>query len=197
MVDPINMLPMEGWAYKITDRPCTHHKDGRHKGDCSVCTREVLVEAVEAKNLEIRLLHTAIDKSNEALLTAIKDAEDLKAARLQNGVANEMLSGTMEILMKIVDSEKYPIAVRCDAQELLRRWQRGEYLKQPERQSGLDAHGNIESGLRCSNSGCDELATCKKCFGCKDHCTEKRVGVCDHCDMGADGKHKPDCCRGL
>lgn len=41
----INTLPMEGWAYKITDRPCEHHKDGRHKGDCSVCVREVLVEA--------------------------------------------------------------------------------------------------------------------------------------------------------
>lgn len=44
MTDPINPLPWEGFAYLITDRPCTHYKVARHKGDCSVCVREVLVE---------------------------------------------------------------------------------------------------------------------------------------------------------
>jgi len=39
------------------------------------------------------------------------------------------LDEAMEILTKIVDSERYPIGLRCDAQELLRRWQRGEFLK--------------------------------------------------------------------
>jgi len=49
MTDPLYMLPLEGWAYKITDRRCSHYKDDRHKGDCSVCVREVLVEAVNAE----------------------------------------------------------------------------------------------------------------------------------------------------
>jgi hypothetical protein len=39
------------------------------------------------------------------------------------------LDEAMEILMKVVDSEEYPAAIRYDAQQLLRRWQRGEFLK--------------------------------------------------------------------
>lgn len=43
------------------------------------------------------------------------------------------LDQAMDILTKVVDSEEYPAAIRCDALELLRRWQRGEFL--PERKS--------------------------------------------------------------
>jgi hypothetical protein len=43
------------------------------------------------------------------------------------------LDQAMEILTKVVESEEYPAAIRCDAQELLRRWQRGEFL--PERKA--------------------------------------------------------------
>ncbi len=39
------------------------------------------------------------------------------------------LDQAMEILEKVVDSEEYPAAIRYDAQQLLRRWQRGEFLK--------------------------------------------------------------------
>lgn len=62
MVDPINTLPWEGFAYKITDRPCVHFKDGRHVGDCSVCVRDVLVEVAEkaAKEERERLMGQAM-----------------------------------------------------------------------------------------------------------------------------------------
>jgi hypothetical protein len=73
----INTLPMEGWAYKITDRPCGHHKDGRHKGDCSVCVREVLVEAnaavlakLDTANLKLKIGAQQID----GLLFAAEEA---------------------------------------------------------------------------------------------------------------------------
>jgi hypothetical protein len=52
MADQINTLPWEGFAYKITDRPCSHHKDGRHIGDCSVCVRDVLVEVAKQAALK-------------------------------------------------------------------------------------------------------------------------------------------------
>lgn len=40
------------------------------------------------------------------------------------------LDRAMEILTKVVDSEEYPAAIRYDAQQLLRRWQRGEFLRE-------------------------------------------------------------------
>lgn len=65
-MNQINTLPLEGFAYKITDRPCSHFKDGRHKGDCSVCVREVLVEANAATLAKLDATHQALRKFVEA-----------------------------------------------------------------------------------------------------------------------------------
>jgi len=90
-----------------------------------------------------------------------------KETELQNGVANEMLSGAMEILTKIVDSEKYPIAVRCDAKELLRRWQRGEHLKQAEKRVDevqvCGSCGWRNDGSRVMHTA-GKVVTCGNCF---------------------------------
>jgi hypothetical protein len=72
MTDAINTLPWEGFAYKITDRPCIHFKDERHRGDCSVCVREVLVEVAEkaAKDERERIWKLFHDEAQETALGA-------------------------------------------------------------------------------------------------------------------------------
>lgn len=80
-MDPINTLPLEGWAYKITDRPCTHFKDGRHKGDCSTCTREVLAQAVETETSKLRAEMEGRDKEWYGKLQGADEA--LHLANLQ------------------------------------------------------------------------------------------------------------------
>lgn len=45
------------------------------------------------------------------------------------------LSIAMDLLMRVVDSESVDLGIRCDAQQLLRRWQRGEFLKSSKMKS--------------------------------------------------------------
>lgn len=40
----------------------------------------------------------------------------------------------------------------------------------------------IEGGLRCSTSGCDDPAACNSCFGCKEHCAELKIEQSKFCD---------------
>jgi len=44
MTDPVNTLPWERFAYLITDQPCPHCVEPFHKGDCSLCVRDVLAQ---------------------------------------------------------------------------------------------------------------------------------------------------------
>ncbi len=53
MTDPINKLRAEGWAYAITDRRCPHWKEKRYKSDCSMCVREIIVEAIDKEREDI------------------------------------------------------------------------------------------------------------------------------------------------
>lgn len=68
MIDPINM------AYKIVDRPCIHHKDG-HIGNCSVCTRDVLIEVVEAETSKLR---AEMDRMKDAYAASQNDLLGVK-----------------------------------------------------------------------------------------------------------------------
>ena len=47
--------------------------------------------------------------------------------------------------------------------------------------------------------GGDRLKHHEECEICAviERGSVKRVGVCDHCDMETDGKHKGNCCRGF
>lgn len=48
----------------------------------------------------------------------------------------------------------------------------------------------IDGGLRCSTSGCDDPAACNSCFGCKEHCAELKIEEakkCQHNSVRADG----------
>ena len=67
MVDLINKLRAEGWAYAITDRRCPHWKDKKYKGHCSICVREVIIEA--------------IDKEREDIIEALKKLPGRNARR--------------------------------------------------------------------------------------------------------------------
>lgn len=139
-MDPINTLPLEGWAYKITDRPCPHFKDGRRKGDCSTCTREVLAQAVETETAKLRAEMEGRDKEWYGKLQGADEA--LHLANLQI----DALKSRIEPLLKTSD-------------DWVRTWARATLSLVEKPKADLAICG------WCAGTGKDYGKDCSKCHG--------------------------------
>jgi hypothetical protein len=84
--EPPERAEYEAWEKSQKKPYCEKHEWPAGMGKpCPDCAE------LAAKDLEIRLLHTAIDKSNEALEVAIKTQEERDALLLQNDAMRKLL----------------------------------------------------------------------------------------------------------
>ncbi len=122
---------------------------------------------------EVLLLRDAIDRSNEALEEAVKTKEERDRLLLEFKCARER------------ERTQTDRAIRA--------------LEEVDRLKKLAAVVLKVWNCTCNHNRNDRSFTCNCCrirYELEDlGLVEKPVGVCDHCDMGPDGKHKPDCCR--
>lgn len=129
-------------------------------------SHHTLCGEIEQKNAYIQELSDAVED-----LRKQRDAALLQAGKAAEAELNRWIHALKDLGFTVHPG----VSVPENLVDFAEWWKDRKAIK---KQNGLDAHGNIEHGLRCSKSGCDELATCKKCFGCGAHCTEKRK--CEH-----------------